>query len=458
MPVFDAVEFARWVGGATQAMPPHFQGVVHDSRRISAGCLYVALRGERFDGHEFVGQALRKGAAAALVDECWQAPDEGARWPLIRVNETRRALTDAAVEARRRTRAMIIGVTGSCGKTTVKEMTATLLGAGGAVCATRGNLNNNLGLPLSVLSMLENDAFGVFEIGTNHPGEIVSLSETLRPDAAIITNVGCAHIEHFGTVEAIAREKGVLFAALPSQGFAVLSLECAYFETVVRLNPARLVTVSLLQREADFFGELADPVAGVLCVFAKATGEKTVLRSGLPGEHNAENLLLAFAAARTAGVPAAAAARALAKLVLPAMRWSVIRHGGVTVVNDAYNANPQSMKAAIRTFMRLPGGDRKILVLGDMLELGDKSETMHREVGSFAAGFAPAVLIAVGPAAGRHIADEAVKGGLESAKVICYRDASQAMAARDFFKPGDMVLLKASRGVGLERILDGWQV
>jgi len=306
--------------------------------------------------------------------------------------------------------------------------------------------------------MRADDAFGVFELGTNHPGEIAALAETARPDAAIITNVGCAHIGHFGSLEAIAREKGALLAALPPQGFAVLSLDCACFATVAGMSPARLVTASLSRADADFYGGLADPFEGVLRAVEKATGEETLLRSGLPGEHNAEDLLLAFAAARTAGITAKAAARALDKLVLPGMRWSVSRHGGVTVVNDAYNANPQSMKAVIRTFMRQPGNGRKILVLGDMLELGPQSENLHREVGRFAAGCAPDLLVAVGDAAGRFLADDAVKAGLHSSKLICYAGASQAAEVREIFAAGDMVLLKASRGVGLERILDGWQV
>ncbi|MDD4101685.1 MAG: UDP-N-acetylmuramoyl-tripeptide--D-alanyl-D-alanine ligase [Kiritimatiellae bacterium] len=458
MPVFEAAEFACWVGGSTQALPPHFQGVVHDSRRVSAGCLYVAVRGERFDGHEFVGQALVNGAAAAMVEERWQLPSEAAQWPLIRVKDTRLALIAAAAAWRRRCRALIVGITGSSGKTTVKEMTAAMLRASGSVCATRGNLNNDLGLPLSILSMRDDDAFGVFEAGTNHPGEIAVLAATMRPSAAIITNIGCAHIEHFGSVEAIAREKGALLGVLPTTGFAVLSLECECFKTVAKLSPAGLVTVSLSRRDADFYGALTDPFEGVLSVVEKGTGEKTVLRSGLPGEHIAEDLLLAFAAARKSGIAAAAAGRKLEGLVLPAMRWSVSRYDGVTVVNDAYNANPQSMRAVISTFMRQPGEGRKILVLGDMLELGAQTETLHREIGRFAAGLAPDVLIAVGQAAGRYIAEEALKAGMDGSKVICYPDAVKATRARGWFRHGDMVLLKASRGVGLERMLDGWQV
>lgn len=458
LPVFEAAEFARWVEGLAQALPPHFQGVSHDSRRIRAGSLYVAIKGERFDGHTFVAQALREGAAAAMVDAGWQAPTGASALPLIIVRDTRRALADAAAAWRRRLKGLVIGVTGSSGKTTVKEMSAAFLGAGGPVCATCGNLNNDLGLPLSVLAMRADDAFGVFEMGSNHPGEIAALAEKARPDGAIITNVGCAHIGNFGSIDAIAREKGALFAALPPDGFAVVSRECERFETVAGQSRARLVTVSLARDDADFFGELIDPVEGVLRAVETATGSTTRLRSGLPGEHNAENLLLAFAAARTAGINPAAAAQALDKLIMPAMRWGVCRHGGVTVVNDAYNANPQSMKAVIRTFMRQPVAGRKILVLGDMLELGGQTEALHREIGNFAAGHAPDLLVAVGDAAGRFLADAAVKSGLCSAKVVCYADALQAKAVREVLGAGDTVLLKASRGVGLERILDEWQV
>lgn len=458
LPIFEAAEFARWVEGLVQALPPHFQGVSHDSRCVSAGCLFVAIRGERFDGHAFVEQALSQGAAAAMVDSDWQAPEGVSEWPLIIVKDTRRALADAAAAWRRRLKGLVVGVTGSSGKTTVKEMAAVFLGAGGSVCATCGNLNNDLGLPLSVLTMRADDAFGVFELGTNHPGEIAALAETAKPDGAIITNVGCAHIGNFGSIEAIALEKGALFAALPPAGFAVISRECECFETVTRQSRARLVTVSLARDDADFFGELSDPVEGVLHVVEKATGAMTRLRSGLPGEHNAENLLLAFAAARTAGINPAEAAQTLDKLVMPAMRWSVCKHGGVTVVNDAYNANPQSMRAVIRTFMQQPGTGRKILVLGDMLELGGQTEALHREIGAFVAGHAPDLLMAVGAAASRFLADAAIKSGLCSDKVVCYADALQAKAAREVLSAGDAILLKASRGVGLERFLDGWQV
>ena len=459
VPIIETRAFSEWVSGEPQALPRTFCGVTQDTRKLTPGCLYVALRGERFDGHDFVGQALRTGAAAALVEASWQAPVEAEAWPLIRVRDTRLALGAAARAWRLQSHACIVGVTGSSGKTTTKEMAATLFAAGGAVCATQGNLNNEIGLPLSLLSMPSDAAFGIFEVGTNHPGEIARLAEVLQPRAAIVASVGCAHIEHFGSVEAIASEKGALLSALPRNGFAVLSKEMACFALLSGLSNAPVVTTSLATSDADFFGDVLDPLSGAIRVTERATGVQTVLRSGLPGEHNASNLLLAFAAARSAGVSAQGAAQALLSLSLPGMRWEVSKRGGVTFVNDAYNANPQSMVAVLRTFMKLPCGGRRIVVLGDMLELGAHAEEFHREVGRCVADLSPDSLVAVGKDTERYVADAAVKAGFAASRVRSFTDSGAASGAlNDLIKPGDCVLLKASRGMRLERILDDVQV
>lgn len=457
--IFESESFAAWVSGTCQAMPSTFCGVTQNSRGVWAGCLYVALRGERFDGHDFVAQALRAGAAAALVETSWKAPAELLNGPLIRVPDTRQALSAAARAWREQSRARIVGVTGSSGKTTTKEMTAALLGAGGTVCATQGNLNNEVGLPLSLLTLPRETDFGVFELGSNHPGEIARLTDVLRPQAGIVASVGCAHIEYFGTQEAIAREKGALLRALPPDGFAAVCRETACFETLTDGVRARLVTTSLQTRDADFYGEMPDPLDGSLRVTERGAERPVVLCSGLPGAHNASNLLLAFAAARAEGVPADAAVRALQGFVLPGMRWAVSERGGVKIVNDAYNANPQSMMAVLKTFMTLPCAGRRIAVLGDMLELGRQSEALHRDVGRCVAALAPDRLIAVGSDTSQYVIDEAVRGGYAISRVTCCQDAAAAAAAfRECVKPGDNVLLKASRGMRLEQILDGWEI
>lgn len=455
LPVFETRAFAAWVSGEGASLPETFCGITQDTRKLTPGCLYVALRGERFDGHDFVRQALAGGAGAALVEEGWRPAEGAAGLPLIRVRDAREALRAAARAWRRQSGAFVLGLTGSSGKTTTKEMAAALFAAGGVVCATRGNLNNEIGLPLSVLAMPQKTAFGIFELGTNHPGEIARLAEVLEPRAAVIASIGAAHIEHFGSVEAIAREKGELLRALPADGFAALCRETACFELLASLSAAPVVTTSLASRDADFFGELADPLCGALRVTERETGEVTALRSGLPGEHNASNLLLAFAAARRAGVPAPAAAQALLRLKLPGMRWEVSERGGVTVVNDAYNANPSSMAAVLRTFMQLPCAGRRVAVLGDMLELGAHAEALHREVGRRVAELAPDALFAVGPDTGRYVADEAVRRGYPAGRVRCFETPAQAApAVKAYVGAGDAVLLKASRGVKLERVLD----
>ena len=457
--VFDAAEFAAWAHGDAQALPATFCGVTQDSRQVTPGCLYIALRGERFDGHDFVAQALQKGAAAALVERAWRAPEEAAGWPLIRVDDARRALADVARAWRLRQTARIVGITGSSGKTTVKEMTAALCSGGGSVCATRGNLNNEIGLPLSLLTLGAETAYGILEVGTNHPGEIAVLADVLRPEIALISSIGSAHIEHFGSQEAIAFEKGELLRALPSDGAAVLCHETACFERLAACAAAPLVTSSLVTRDADFYGEPLDLLAGRIRVSERATGAEIELCCGLPGEHNASNLLLAFAAARTAGVSAADAAEGLACLTLPEMRWAVSKREGITVVNDAYNANPQSMIAVLRTFMQMPCDGRRIAVLGDMGELGAHAEALHREVGRVVAALAPDEMIGVGPNTSRYVADEAVKCGFPAARMMCCADTADAAAIlRMRVRAGDNVLLKASRKMELERVLDAWTV
>jgi len=456
LPVFETSALARWVAGDPQSAPASFCGVTQDTRNLTPGCLYVALRGERFDGHDFVGRALRGGAAVALVERAWQPSEEVSGWPLIRVDDTREALRAAARAWRLRSRACVVGLTGSSGKTTTKEMAAAFFSAAGSVCATRGNLNNEIGLPLSLLAMPSETDFGIFEAGTSHPGEIARLADVMRPQAAIISSVGSAHIEHFGSVEAIAREKGALLASLPQDGFAVLCRETACFDLLAGLASARVVTTSLATRDADFFGDICDLMIGEVRVTERATGAETVLRSGLPGAHNASNLLLAFAAARTAGVAADAAARALWKLALPDMRWQVVERGGATFVNDAYNANPNSMAAVVRTFMAMPCGGRRVLVLGDMLELGEHAEALHREIGRVVAELSPDALFAVGPLSQAYLADEAARCGLPTTRIATCGDAAAAAAeVKRFIRSGDAVLLKASRGMRLERVLDG---
>lgn len=455
---FDTAQFVSWVTGTAQRVPTWFCGITQDSRRVQPHNLYVALRGERFDGHDFVAQALERGAAAALVAHDWFPPPASAAWPLVRVAHTQHALAQAAQAWRARQRLPVVGITGSSGKTTTKEMLVALC-SGAKVCATAGNLNNEIGLPLSLLKLDPQADYGVYEAGSNHPGEIARLAATMQPTAAIISSVGSAHIENFGSIAAIAREKGALLQAVPASGFVVVSREVSHYAALVALTKARLVEVSLEERTVDFFGEVVDVARGLVRVYERATGIRGELCSELPGRHNASNLLLAYAAARTLGVSAAAAVEGLRQLRLPAMRWQVFEYAGIKVINDAYNANPQSMRAALQTFMELPCRGRRIVVLGDMLELGTASEQLHRELGSYVAQSGPDYVVGVGEATCNYLLSEVRRGGLIANCIQGFKRVQEAETIlRAIARDGDAILLKGSRGMMLERMVDGWQV
>lgn len=453
---FNAMEFAGWVEGTHQNLPESFCGVTQDTRDLKPDMLYVAVRGERYDGHDFIQKAFDAGASAALVDQELRAVPGAVRWPLIRVADTRRALLDAARAWRACSTAKIIGVTGSSGKTTTREITAALLSGAGRVGGTYGNRNNEIGLPLSILSMAPGCEFGLFELGTNHPGEIALLAETLLPDVAVITSVGSAHIENFGSTEAIADEKGALLNSLACDGFAVLSLEMTHFERLRHAYDGRVVTISLMDKSADFHGEVLDAMCGQVAVTEKASGARLELRSGLPGQYNIYNLLLSFAVARGLGIDAEIAEKSLGGIDIPGMRWQRLKtEGGVNFINDAYNANPESVKAVLEVFQRMASVGRKVAVLGDMLELGAHAESGHRGVGAAAGAMHPDLLCLVGPLARRFVAPEAVSSGLAREKVLCFEDA--AAAGRElagWLRADDLVLLKGSRGMRLEEVLD----
>lgn len=428
------------------------QGIANNGRELPRGALYVAIRGERFDGHDFVEQAAACGAAAAMVRQDWPGKTS---LPLLRVADTRIALADAAAGYRRTWRGCVAGVTGSVGKTTTKEFIACLFRAAGTAAATAGNLNNDLGLPLSLLAAPRDVQRGVFELGSNHPGEIAALARVLRPDCAVLTAVGPVHIEHFGSVEAIADEKAALLRAVPAGGFVVLDADGAHFDYLRRQTRARVVTVSLERDDADYSGSVANEWEGTVEVRSRATGRSQLLISGLAGRHQAANLLLAVALACEAGVPWERLQDGLQGMRQMPMRWQKISANGVQVINDAYNANLPGMLAALRTFAALPGAARRVVVLGDMLELGAFEEPLHREVGRAVASGPWQALVCVGKRAG-WIADEAVAAGYPAGRVWRYADAATAsVSTAEWARPGDTVLLKASRGIGLEQVAAG---
>ena len=453
---FDPRELADWCAGRWDAPPGPVRGVMHDSRALRPGNLYVALPGATVDGHAFVAQALQAGAAGALVQAGWRPDAPGAPLPLLRVPATRPALMDLGRGYRRAVAPFMIGVTGSVGKSTVKEWTAALLATTRSTASTCGNFNTDIGLPLSLLQMPRQTRLGVFELGISHPGELRPLCRVLEPDAAIVSAIGPVHLEFFGRLEAIADEKAELLRALPAAGFAVLDAESPCFDFLRGQTRARVITVSRAGAAADYRAAAIDTRTGGFRVQGPGEDRPRELRLGVPGAHQVLNALLAVAAARACGVPWEAVEAALPRLPRMAMRWEQGEWGGVTLVNDAYNANPVSMEAAIRTFAQVAGGHRRLLVLGEMRELGPDAAAFHAASGACVAASGCEALIAVGRAGG-WIADAAVRQGFGGTLVRVADAAAAGDVLASLAVPGDWVLLKASRGVHLEQAAERWR-
>lgn len=454
MPEWKADDLAHWSGGAwAPSGPPVVRGVSADSRTLRPGNLYVALKGARFDGHDFVADAFARGAAAAMVARPF-AKERAAPGPLLGVDDPLQALGGLAAGHRATLGARFVAVTGSVGKTTVKEMIADLLATRGAVARTRGNWNNDIGLPLSLLAMEPGDRFGVFELGMNHPGELAPLCRILRPAWGVVTNVGPVHTEFFDSIEAIAREKAAVIEGLPEDGVAVLSRDGAWYDLLRAAARCRVVTTSL-GGKADYEGR-PGMSPGHFTVNESATGERADLELPVPGDHMIRNALTAIAVARGAGVGWDTIRATLAAYVPPPMRWNRSAVAGVEVINDAYNANPMSMRAALSAFQQTPVRGRRWLVIGGMLELGSLERAEHLALGRVIGAGDWAGLVAVGDL-GALVADGAESAGMPAAKIARCRDtsaAARALGAR--VAKGDAVLFKASRREALEKAIEEW--
>lgn len=444
MPLFDPDDLANWCGGTWSQRPGQWiTSVGHDTRTLREGALYAALPGARVDGHELLGDAKKAGAVASLCVRGKAGPD----LPGLEVPDVGEALKNLAAGYRSRLSGCMIGVTGSAGKTTVKDMLVSICSAQGATCGTKGNWNNQVGLPLSLLAMEPGDVFGVFELGMNQPGEIAELAGILRPRVGVVTSIGEAHLEQLGSVEAIAHEKSSLLAALPSDGTAILDRDSPWFEVMKSTCGCRVVTVSM-ETSADYRGEVDSVDPERLRIYDQVRNEMVEVPLPLPGEHMCRNVLLAAVLAGECGIPPEALTAGLGTYKPASMRWERIRIDGRELINDAYNANPLSMRSAIRTFAGLPAPGEKWLVLGGMAELGEDEQRMHEEVGIFANSFALDGVILVGTKAAW------MKGPMSSLPVVEVGTSGEAAAEILRKVPeGARILLKASRADQLEQVV-----
>ncbi|MGA8161027.1 MAG: UDP-N-acetylmuramoyl-tripeptide--D-alanyl-D-alanine ligase [Acidobacteriaceae bacterium] len=456
-------DIARWSAADLQppvppsatasASEPSATGYSIDSRTLQPGDLFFAVKGERFDGHDFIAAAFERGASAAVIarDRLANLPDAVRRQPLLLVDNPLLALQRLAAAVRRHWGKRVIGITGSAGKTTTKEAIAAVLSARFSVLKSQGNLNNHYGLPLQLLRLEPQHEVAVIEMGMSSAGEITALCRIAAPDWGVVTNVGHAHAEFFPDgVAGIARAKYELVAALPRNGVAFLNCDDAYVSQFGRdfdgkviyygrssCGDPRMETVEVLGAEG-------------LRIQLRAADQHATLHLHLPGAHNAANAMAALAVGLEAGIPLADACAALEQLRPEEKRGQTIEWHGATVLNDAYNSNPEALKSMIATLAGMPA-QRRILVAGEMLELGREAEALHAACGTAAAQAGIDIVLGVRGLA-RAIVESARKAGTEA----LFLDSAEAAGAwlRENLRRGDAVLLKASRGVRLERALD----
>jgi len=423
-----------------------------DSRTAGAGELFFAVRGERLDGHDFVLAALERGAVAAVVSRALvtSLPDAVLAAPLLITEDPLIALQALAAHVRRRWAKRVVAITGSAGKTTTKEAVAAALGAKFNVLKSRGNLNNGFGLPLELLRLEREHDIAVVEMGMNHAGEIASLARIAAPDWGVVTNVGTAHIENFADGQAgIARAKLELVSALPASGVAFLNCDDAYVSQFGRDFPGRVVYFGAGPCADPQILEAAEDAAGLHLKF-RAGESEGVFTLQLLGAHNASNAMAGLAVALEAGVELDSAVSALATLTAGDKRGEVIEIDGATILNDSYNSNPEALRSMIRTLAARPAG-RRILVAGEMLELGAHGSAMHAAIG-LAAAEAGLDLVAGVQGNAVHLAAAACAGGVAS---LFLPDAEEAGRwLKQTMQPGDVVLVKGSRGVHLERAIE----
>jgi UDP-N-acetylmuramoyl-tripeptide--D-alanyl-D-alanine ligase len=457
----DASAVAEAVGGRLLNGEPGtaVAGVSIDTRTLRPGDLYIAIRGDRFDGHDFLGAAFDAGACGAVVSRPVDLPRAalGTR-VLLSAVDTTVALQRLARWVRRRSGARVVAITGSAGKTTTKEIAAAFVGLRHDVLRSSGNLNNHIGLPLSLLELRHGAGVAVVELGMNHAGEIRRLVQVAEPDVRVWTNVAEVHTEFFASIEAVADAKAEILEGAGADGLLVANADDPLVQRRVARFPGRLVTFSGEGLETATVSASAVEdlgLDGMRAVVRTPAGE-TAWRLPLLGRGNLMNSLAALAVGLEFGVPLGEMAERVATVRPATHRGEVVRlPGGVTVVDDAYNSNPRALRGALSVLGAESRYSRRFAVLGEMLELGEGSEALHAACGRAAAAAGLAGLIAIGGGGARALAAAAVEAGMPEAAVrhVAASDAAADLSAR-LVRPGDLVLVKGSRGIRTERVVE----
>ena len=427
--------------------------VCTDSRQAKGGDLFFAIKGERFDGHDFINEVADKGAAAVVVPEKGKIPARLPGCAVLVVEDTRVALGKLAAAYRKQFDLPIVCVGGSNGKTTVKELLASVLRQKFSTLWSEASFNNDIGVPLTLLRLEKSHQAAVLEAGTNHPGELAPLVKMIRPKFGVLTNIGREHLEFFGDIAGVAQEEGWLAELLPPDGKLFVNGDNGWTDKIVRRTRAKVIRIGLNENNDWHAGKIRlDKSGATFQAEAPAKELSGEYRINLLGRHQVINALFAIAVGAELGLSREEIQRGLAACQPPEMRLQFWEAGGVRVLDDAYNANTDSTIAALETLCDLPLQGRRVAVLGDMEELGAHSESAHAEVGRRAAELGIGQLFAVGKMS-VITAKAARDAGLT--RVIEFADVESAVkAVKNFLKPGDVVLLKASRASRLERIAE----
>ena len=424
------------------------KGVSTDTRTVSEGDLFIAVKGERFDGHDFVDTAFARGAAGAVVSRDVGLSTTHRDRPLVRVPDTLKALGDLARYWRRCWGGMVIGITGSNGKTTTREMLWHLLGGEFRAVRSPRSFNNAIGVPLTIFQIDSEDEIAIIEMGASAPGEIAYLASIAEPDFGVVTNIGETHLEGLGSVEGVAHAKGELLEALGDWGVAFLSADDPWFPFLSERHTGQTIAFGRSE-SADVRCEHEEPLEDGYR-FRLSTGHELDLR--VPGRHNITNALAALAVSMELGVLELVADR-LRTFALPDLRFQVEHIGPVDVIADCYNANLRSMTAALEAFDEMPVPGRRVLVCGDMLGMGDHAESVHRKLGHHVGSSRVSMVWALGEAA-QWVVDAATEvRPIQAVHRVCVEDAAPLIASS--LEPGDAVLVKGSRGMRLERVVSG---